>query len=117
MSHHDEYRQWPFLTQEEFELACAFFDQKYIRAKLGPKRRMLKIRPRRAATTGASFIEILRLIQLPEDEGDLSRALEKLGGDVSTSEYEMEIDSRSEDADEVSVGLHVIIRAWTNLYM
>jgi ubiquitin-like-conjugating enzyme ATG10 len=78
---------------------------------------MLKIRPRRAATTGASFIEILRLIQLPEDEDDLSRALEKLGGDVSTSECEMEIDSRSEDADEVSVGLHVIIRAWTNLHM
>lgn len=98
MSHHDEYRQWPFLTQEEFELACAFFDRKYIRAELGPRRRMFKIRHRRKATTGESFVEILRLLSLPDNEDDLTAALAKFGEDSSTV-LEMEID----DEDEVSV--------------
>ncbi|KAG4414992.1 hypothetical protein IFR04_011866 [Cadophora malorum] len=80
MGHHDDYRQWPFLNQEEFELACAFFDQRYVRAKLGPTRKVFKIRSRRVATTGNSYIEILRLLQPPDDADDLSRALEMLGG-------------------------------------
>lgn len=104
MSHHDEYRQWPFLTQEEFELACAFFDRKYVRAELGPTRRIFKIRPRRNAATGTSFIEILRLLRLPEDEDDLALALEKMGADKDPSSVlKMEIDGSNEDGDEVSV--------------
>lgn len=98
MSHHDEYRHWPFLTQEEFELACAFFDRKYIRAELGPRRRAFKIRQRRSATTGESFIEILRLLSLPDNEDDLVAALAKLGEDSNTV-LEMEID----EDDEVSI--------------
>lgn len=101
MSHHDEYHHWPFLTHEEFELACAFFDRKYIRAELGPARRAFKIRHRRNATTGASFIEILRLISPPDDQDDLIAAFGKLGED-STTISQMEIDSTTEDEDEVS---------------
>jgi len=99
MSHLHEYRQWPFLTQEEFELACALFDQKYVRAELGPTRRIFKIRHRRNATTGTSFIEILRLLSLPEDEDDLADALGKMGKDASAVS-QMEIDSSHEDGDE-----------------
>ena len=106
MSHHAEYQQWPFLTQEEFDLACAFFDQKYVRAKLGPTRQIFKIRPRRSATTGATFIEILRLLQLPQHEDDLSLALERLNRGPNFSHCppvsEMEMDTTHEDADEVS---------------
>lgn len=103
MSHHGEYRQWPFLTYEEFELACAFFDRKYVRAELGPTRRIFKIRPRRNATTGASFIEILRLLNLPEDQDELALALGKLeANEGPSSGSNMEIDSRNEDGDEVS---------------
>jgi ubiquitin-like-conjugating enzyme ATG10 len=105
MSHHDEYRQWPFLNQEEFELACAYFDRRYIRASLGPTRRILKIRSRRTATTGGPYIEILRLLQLPEDEDDLALALAKLGkdgGDLNLSTG-MELDTTEEDGDEVSI--------------
>jgi ubiquitin-like-conjugating enzyme ATG10 len=106
MSHHNEYRQWPFLTQEEFELACAFFDRQYVRAELGPTRRIFKIRPRRNATTGMSFIEILRLLRLPEDEDDLALALGKMGEDEeNSSDSKMELDERNEDEDEVSVGM------------
>lgn len=101
MSHHDEYRQWPFLAQEEFELACALFDRRYVRAKLGPTRRTFKIRHRRNAATGTSYIEILRLLSLPDSEDDLVAAMEKLGEDSSTVS-QMEIDSTNEDEDEVS---------------
>lgn len=102
MSHHDEYRQWPFLTQEEFELACAHFDQKYVQAELGPTRRIFKIRHRRNLTTGTSYIEILRLLSLPDDDDELAIAFGKMGGDSSTAPH-MEIDSSEEDKDEVSI--------------
>ncbi|KAH7417278.1 hypothetical protein BKA64DRAFT_702058 [Cadophora sp. MPI-SDFR-AT-0126] len=108
MGRHDDYRQWPFLNQEEFELACAFFDQKYVRAKLGPTRKIFKIRSRRVATTGNSYIEILRLLQPPDDADDLSRALEMLGGASGglgggtreKNDAEMMIDTADEDTDQ-----------------
>jgi ubiquitin-like-conjugating enzyme ATG10 len=109
MSHHDEYRQWPFLTQEEFELACAFFDRKYIRAELGPRRRTFKIRHRRNATTGETFIEVLRLLSLPDNEDDLVAALAKLGEDSNTV-LEMEID----EDDEVSISEQHASQTHTN---
>ena len=108
MGHHDDYRQWPFLNQEEFELACAFFDQQYVQAKLGPTRKIFKIRSRRVATTGNSYIEILRLLQPPDDADDLSRALEMLSGGYGGlgrgHEESMDvgmIDTVDEDMDQV----------------
>ena len=98
MSHRDEYRHWPFLNEEEFELACALFDQKYVQAKLGPTRQIFKIRARRTMTTGVSYIEILRLLKLPEDDLDLLDAFGKLGGDDGGLS-DMEI--MNEDGDEV----------------
>ena len=99
----DEYRQWPFLSDEEFELACAFFDQRYVQATLGPARQNFKVRSQRTATTGNSYIEILRLLQLPEDEDELSLALANLGkggGDLGSGDIVM--DAMEEDTDEVS---------------
>jgi ubiquitin-like-conjugating enzyme ATG10 len=104
MSHHDEYRQWPFLTQEEFELACALFDKEYVRAELGHTRRIFKIRPRRNAATGTSFIEIIRLICLPEEDDELSLAFGRLngGGGPNSTLMMMDVDRGNEDTDEVS---------------
>lgn len=102
MSRHDEYRHWPFLTEEEFELACALFDRNYVRAELGPARRTFKIRHRRNATTGTSFIEIFRLISPPDNQDDLIAAFGKLGQD-STTISQMEIDTTNEDEDKVSI--------------
>ena len=104
---HDEYQQWPFLNQEEFELACAFFDQKYVRASLGPTRQIFKIRSRRTLTAGTSYIEILRILQLPEDEDELSLALAglgKSGGDIDLANS-TDVDMTEEDGDEVSLVL------------
>jgi ubiquitin-like-conjugating enzyme ATG10 len=103
MAHRGEYSQWPFLTHEEFELACAFFDQRYIQANLGPTRKVLKISHKRVATTGASYIEIIRLINVPDDVGGLSGAFQKLSaGEIIMSSQEMEVDMADEEDDYVS---------------
>jgi len=101
--HRTSYTHFPQLTEEEFELACAFFDQRYIQAKLGPTRQIFKIRSRRTLTTGKSHVEILRLLQLPEDDCDLAGAFAKLSGrermeEANAGRGEMEID----EEDEVS---------------
>ena len=104
MSHRDEYRQWPFLNEEEFELACALFDQKYVQAKLGPTRQIFKIRARRTMTTGVSYIEILRLLKFPEDDLDLLDMFGKLeSGNGEPPDSEM----MNEDADEVGMTLSI----------
>lgn len=104
MSYHKEYSQWPFLTQEEFELACALFDQRYVNAKLGPTRKIFKIRTRRTITTGASYIEIVRLLNLGEDDDDdeLLKAMGKLNrpSELNMS-VDMDIDMANEHIDEV----------------
>jgi len=100
MAHRGEYRQWPFLDHEEFELACAFFDQRYIQANLGPTRKVFKISHKRVATTGASYIEIIRLINVPDDVGGLSSVFQKLNsGGVTVSSQEMEVDMIDEEDD------------------
>jgi ubiquitin-like-conjugating enzyme ATG10 len=103
MSHRDDYRHWPFLTEEEFALACAFFDQRYIRATLGPTRKVLKIISRRTATTGVTYIEILRLLQPPKEDEDLALALESLGGfgGGPATDAETDIEMAADDDDQV----------------
>jgi ubiquitin-like-conjugating enzyme ATG10 len=100
MSPPSEYAQYPFLTPSEFELACAFFDQRYIQAKLGPTRQIFKIRLRRTLTTGESYIEILRLLDLKDGDdglGDLAAAIGRLGGG--------DVEMGDEDEDMVRVVL------------
>jgi ubiquitin-like-conjugating enzyme ATG10 len=102
MAHHDEYQHWPFVTLEEFELACHFFERSYIQAKLGPSRRSFKVNLRRVATTGDTYMEILRLLQPPEDEDELSLALSKLGtGEDYSAGIEAETSMVDEDEDRV----------------
>ncbi len=103
MAHRDNYRHWPSLTEEEFELSCHFFDQSYVQAHLGPSRKILKIRLRRTMTSGQTYIEIVRLLQPPEDPDDLSLAMAKLGGgEDHSARLGMAIDTTDEDADMVS---------------
>lgn len=100
--HHDEYRNWPFVTQEEFELACHYFDRTYLAAKLGSTRKAFKIKLRRTLTTGETYIEILRLLQPPEDEDELSLAMSRLGtGDASSNAVDTEVNMVDEEEDQV----------------
>lgn len=102
MSRYDDLRQWPFMNTEEFDLACAYFDQKYVKASMGPNRQIFKIRHRRIATTGNSYIEILRLLQLPDEPDELSAMLARL---VSGEQADLEM-QMDEDVDHVSC--HVV---------
>jgi ubiquitin-like-conjugating enzyme ATG10 len=55
-------------------------------------------------TAGTSYIEILRILQLPEDEDELSLALAglgKSGGDIDLANS-TDVDMTEEDGDEVS---------------
>lgn len=100
--HHDEYLKWPFVTQEEFELACHYFDRIYLGAKLGGTRKAFKVRLRRTLTTGETYIEILRLLQPPEDEDELLLAMSRLGtGDESTNALDTEVNMIEEEEDQV----------------
>ncbi|QSZ30126.1 hypothetical protein DSL72_004646 [Monilinia vaccinii-corymbosi] len=99
--HRGEYRQWPFLTEEEFELACAFLDRRYVRAELGPARKNLKLRVGRTATTGSCFVEIIRLLHPPQDDDHLLLALSNLSsGCAPVSAPSQEVDMMDEDEDE-----------------
>lgn len=119
MSYKDEYNHWPFLTDEEFELACAFLDSRYTKAKLGPVRKTFKLRLRRTATTGAASIEILRLLNITNDDGDLSELIDKLWT-CSAEEHsatEMEVDMPNEDQDNVSMLLGLLEHLRIDLIM
>ncbi|KAI0998536.1 hypothetical protein K3495_g9660 [Podosphaera aphanis] len=101
MTYRDGYSHWPFVTQSEFDLACAFFDQKYVRAKLGKARLTFKLRPGWVATTGTSYIEILRPLVPYANVEELSVALQSLGivQDDATG-CDIKVDSMDEDGDE-----------------
>lgn len=104
--HRDEYRQWPYLTEEEFELACAFLDRRYIRAELGAARKNLKLRMGRTATTGSCYVEVIRLLHPPQDDDDLLLALSNLSsGYTPVSAPSQEVDMMDEDGDDVSDSL------------
>ena len=112
MVHHGGYVQWPFLTQEEFELACAHFDQKYIQAKLGPTRKAFKVAPRRTITTGATYIEIIRLLQLLDAPDDLVCEMAKLGaGEPVFSQVDIDMADAEEEDDVGNNFLMVYIAA------
>ncbi|CCU78863.1 unnamed protein product [Blumeria hordei] len=104
MSHRSGYKQWPFVTKEEFDLACAFLDQRYVRAELGGARRGFKLRCRRVATTGTSFIEILRPLKPCQNIDELSFSFDKftIGSYKNLDDHYADtlIDTMVEDMDE-----------------
>ncbi|RKF57097.1 hypothetical protein GcM3_190012 [Golovinomyces cichoracearum] len=105
MAHHNDYAHWPFVSVEEFELACAYLDQRYIRAKLGKARLKFQLRPRRVVSTGSAYIEILRPLYESGDLNDLSNALEGLKF-TDNSRYEREIMLDSVDWEDDEEALH-----------
>lgn len=102
MTFRDEYRQWPTLTQEEFELACAYFESRWTKAELGPKRHAFHLRVGRTLTTGKSHIEIICLLKPPDDQDELALALGRLSGTGEPlPSSDMEVDMANEDMDKV----------------
>lgn len=115
-----EFKNYPFLTLEEFAEACHQLDRKYVQAKLGPVRRQWKLRVNTAlimaftpAAEYSTYIQIIRPLEVDLDDGNLSAALDKLSFDAThdTETASMEADEQmleAEAQDEVKEG-HALV--------
>lgn len=92
---------WPFLSQEEFELACSSLNQRYIQAKQKSNSLTFKLTHRYIAASGSSYIQIIRLLQPALDVTGLSNALAKLEFfEYGSFECDNNVDYLSEEYDK-----------------
>ncbi|KAK1503320.1 hypothetical protein CTAM01_04632 [Colletotrichum tamarilloi] len=77
------FKDFPFLTPEEFSEICHHFDSQYCRATLGPMRRRWKMRVCTALDTSfasgieyTTYLQIIRPLEATLDCGDLSSVLD-----------------------------------------
>ncbi|KAB5580076.1 hypothetical protein GE09DRAFT_1212540 [Coniochaeta sp. 2T2.1] len=111
-----EFRNYPFLTPEEFSEACHHLDRKYIQAELGPLRRQWKLRVNTAlimaftlAAEYSTYIQIVKPLEVNLDDSGLSAALDKLSFGVAHDDTEpapIEADEQmleSEDQDTAAL--------------
>lgn len=106
-----EFRNYPFLTGEEFAEVCHHLDRRYCQATLGPIRRQWKLRTCSALNTSFAlgpenntYLQIIRPLEGELDDGDLSSILESLSVGNSSARPGVEADSNmleAEAADEV----------------
>ncbi|KAK4451638.1 ubiquitin-like-conjugating enzyme ATG10 [Podospora aff. communis PSN243] len=115
MSLSSEFRNYPFLTGEEFAEVCHHLDRRYCQARLGPLRRQWKMRVCTALNTSFSlgpeyntYLQIVRALEGELDDGDLPAYLENFSfGDGPKEEaMEMEVEKdmvAAEEADECAL--------------
>lgn len=108
-----EFKNYPFLTGEEFAEVCHHLDRRYCQATLGPLRRQWRLRVCTALNISFSlgpeyntYLQIVRPLEGELDDGDLSSCLENFSLDSSLGGKNMEIEAdkdvmAAEDADEV----------------
>src|SRR4051794_18113389 len=70
-----EFKDYPFLTPDEFSEACHHLERRYIQAELGPLRRQWKLRVNRAlimaftpAAEYSTYIQIVKPLQVNTDD-------------------------------------------------
>lgn len=107
------FKDFPFLTPDEFSEVCHHFDSQYCRATLGPLRQRWKLRLCTALdTTFASgveyttYLQIIRPLETTLDCGDLSSILDKFSFMNGSSERDaLGLDDEAmidaEESDEV----------------
>lgn len=103
-------QNYPFLTAEEFELACHCLDNRYIRALLGPARKDFKLRIHSSMAAEAPYVVITAPIAI---EDDVDAVLNF--GALSAGDEAHAMDVEAEDADVVVACLpiclsHALIR-------
>jgi hypothetical protein len=90
---------YPFLSTEEFNLACHFLDQKYIAASLGVERRKFQLCLQHTLVSDLVFISITKPVDVSCHDVDLELEFNSLRweeeGDV------MNLDVAIEEADSV----------------
>ncbi|KAL1859014.1 hypothetical protein VTK73DRAFT_7609 [Phialemonium thermophilum] len=79
-----EFRDYPFLTGDEFAEICHELDRRYRQAALGPLRRRWKLRVCAALSTSfalgdgsGTYLQIVRPLEGELDDGDLSSQLDR----------------------------------------
>lgn len=103
---YDEFQDYPFLTAEEFELACHYLDSRYTHASLGNKRRAFKLRVQRSLIYGTPYISIATPIDIADDGVD---ELLSLGFMTTTNAADADMDGLQnmdvEGEEDDAVGL------------
>jgi hypothetical protein len=109
MGSHYEPSNYPFLTKEEFGLACHLLDQKYIAAALGDERRNFRLRLQYSMISDSVSVSITKPIDISNK--DISDILDLEGLKVTTEDGVMKdgepagalMDVDAEEADSVSM--------------
>ncbi|PSR91906.1 hypothetical protein BD289DRAFT_365231 [Coniella lustricola] len=88
-----DFKNYPFLTADEFAETCHHLDRRYSQATLGPARRRWKLRVCRALDISfltsveyATYVQIIRPLDGELDDGDLSTCLDKFSFDQDVPE-------------------------------
>ncbi|KAI9744811.1 MAG: hypothetical protein M1818_001736 [Claussenomyces sp. TS43310] len=104
MAASDDFKDYPFLSSDEFQDACHFLDQKYIRATLGLQRRIFRLRLNRNLATGDVYITII--CPIDTSKYDITLDLEKLswGEGICSDDNHMDIEAENNDFEAVRPG-------------
>ena len=103
-----DFKNYPFLTGEEFTEVCHHLDRRYCQAKLGALRRQWRLRVCTALNMSFSlgpeyntYLQIVRPLEGELDDGDLSTCLENFSfGETMDLEADKDL-MAAEDGDEV----------------
>jgi ubiquitin-like-conjugating enzyme ATG10 len=113
-----DFKNYPFLTGEEFAEVCHYLDRRYCQATLGPLRRQWKLRVCSALNTVFSlgpeystFLQIIRpLDQGGVDDDELARYMDSLSFDSTSGgpkldrvALDAETDTKMREAEEADL--------------
>jgi ubiquitin-like-conjugating enzyme ATG10 len=102
MAIQDSISNYPFLTQEEFSLACHLLDQKYIAATLGQERQAFRLRLQHSLLNDSVSVSITKPIDVSKNDISIELDLQALnwGNEYGT---DMLMDFDAEDTDVVGI--------------
>jgi ubiquitin-like-conjugating enzyme ATG10 len=103
-----EISNYPFLTQEEFGLACHLLDLKYIAATLGQERRNFRLRLQQSMISDSISVSIARPIDISKNDISLSLDLAALSWGEENKKSNILMDVDAEDGDSVSMKFWMI---------
>src|SRR5436305_7126382 len=103
MAAQEKPRNYPFLGQEEFDLACHLLDQKYIAASLGQERRTFRLRVQYSLISDAVFLSITKPIDISKNDFSLVLDLQALSWGEKDDSLDINMDMDAEEADSVSI--------------
>lgn len=87
-------QSFPFLTAEEFEEACHYFDRRYRQAKLGMKRMQWKLRIRTALNVLFDYQETSRCLL------EITQSLQDTGNDVELDMDGLDLSAQGSTEDQ-----------------